>query len=228
MSSRSAYVVIQPALRRTPCRQTAVSTGPSFYSKLLLHARSRKSASQSRFWRHGKVAHTASRAALSAVGNGAEAEEDRSAQSRVPRTASKGSQRPAPQSVSKSRAKVSDKLKAAVKQVDKQVHEVIAVPVAHNVTLASHMHEHPGEDTCTLSSSTACERFSSVAGTGRQQHLYVLPCSDDGVQALTAVPPHPHRGHPGNGKSLPPKALPSCCMYPALMSSHSLAGMQQS
>ena len=104
-------------------------------------------------------------AAISAAGDGAEAEKDSSAQSEVSQmSASKGSKHSAAQSVSKARAKVSDKLRAAVKQVDKQVHEVIAVPVAHNVALAPHVHEHPGENTYILPSSTACKSFLRCVG----------------------------------------------------------------
>ena len=87
----------------------------------------------------------ASRAALNRASNGVGAEENRLAESEVPEIdAAEWKDRSALTNVSKSRTKVTDKLKAAVKQVDKQVHEVIAVPMPQNVALAPHKQEHPG------------------------------------------------------------------------------------
>ena len=165
MTVRPTYDVVQPALRRSPCQQGVIVSVFAVHSKLPLYGRSGVRAPQPGQWPHSYGTHRAFRAAISAAGNGAEAAKDSLAQSGVPQTsATKERRHSATQSVSKARAKVSDKLKAAVKQVDKQVHEVIAIPVAHNVALAPHMHEHPGEDTCILASYTAREGFSRCAG----------------------------------------------------------------
>ena len=103
----------------------------------------------------------ASSAALHRASNGAGAENNKLANAEAPYTdAAEGKDRSALTSVSKSRTKVTDRLKAAVKQVDKQVHKVIAVPVPQNVALAPHKQELPGLDTFTFLSS----RVSGLSG----------------------------------------------------------------
>ena len=149
-------IVVQPTLRMTPCRQDFVISSSASFLNLPVCTRSRSSAHQPRQWRRRNGTDEAFRATLNNPSNGAEAEEHKAAQSKVTETnAIEIGDNPALQSVSNSRAKVSDKLKAAVKQVDKQVHEVIAVPVPQNVALAPQKHEHPGVDTCTFRFSAA-------------------------------------------------------------------------
>lgn len=95
----------------------------------------------------------ASGAAPHRASNGPGAENNNLAKSEAPYTdAAEWKDRSAVTSVSKSRTKVTDRLIAAVKQVDKQVHEVIAVPVPENVALAPHKQEHPGAGTFILPS----------------------------------------------------------------------------
>ena len=83
-----------------------------------------------------------------ATGNGAQAErgaEARSVESEDSSSVTR-QQEPAIQDA-ETNIKVSDKLKAAVKQVDKAAYEVTALPMHkhQDVSLAPHRHEHPGQ-----------------------------------------------------------------------------------
>ena len=69
---------------------------------------------------------------------------------------------PAAQQINNVQAKVSDKLKTAVKQVDRSVHEVTAIPVSQNVALSPHMREHPGGQ-CMLPPLSRCHSRISAA-----------------------------------------------------------------
>ena len=62
----------------------------------------------------------------------------------------------------RAKARVSDQLKAAVKQVDKRVHEVTAVAVPQDVALAPHLREHPGYAVRTFLPGVmqSCSRWS--------------------------------------------------------------------
>lgn len=146
MSSLSDYFASQPTLRRAPFRHEIVIHCSAYFQGLPTYTRSRGKAHQAGLRRRRNRTHRASRATLNTASNGAEAEGHREAQAKMSETsATSVSKQSAVQGVSESRAKVSDRLKAAVKQVDKQVHEVVAVPVPQNMALAPHMHEHPGE-----------------------------------------------------------------------------------
>ena len=89
--------------------------------------------------------HRVFRVKCQAASNDTEADLENSASSkRSQRSTTKQNGQPAAQQSNNVQAKVSDKLKTAVKQVDKTVHEVTAIPVSQNVALAPHMREHPG------------------------------------------------------------------------------------
>ena len=85
----------------------------------------------------------------SATGNGVQAERRAEARSREPENSSSVThlQRGPAIQDAETKVKVSDKLKAAVKQVDKSAYEVTALPMRTNqdVSLAPHRHEHPGQ-----------------------------------------------------------------------------------
>ena len=140
-----------------PYQQRSVYPCSLSFLKLPVYTRGRISAYQPRYQRRSDRTHKASRATLNNPSNGADAKEHRQAQFEGTETyASTGDDQSALQSVSKPGAKVSDRLRAAVKQVDKQVHEVTAVPVQQSVALAPQKHEHPGMDTCTSLFSDFC------------------------------------------------------------------------
>ena len=95
--------------------------------------------------------------------NGAEADLEKSASSKTSQGSTinqKG--QPAAQQINNVQAKVSDKLKTAVKQVDRSVHEVTAIPVSQNVALSPHMREHPGGQ-CMLPPLSRCHSRISAA-----------------------------------------------------------------
>ena len=83
-----------------------------------------------------------------ATGNGAQAERGAAARSSKPEEASlvTHQKEPAIQDA-ETKVKVSDRLKAAVKQVDRSAYEVTALPMHthQDVSLAPHRHEHPGQ-----------------------------------------------------------------------------------
>ena len=83
-----------------------------------------------------------------ATGNGVQAERGAVARSREPEDFSSVTHQRGPAiQDAETKVKVSDKLKAAVKQIDKSAYEVTALPMHthQDVSLAPHKHEHPGQ-----------------------------------------------------------------------------------
>ena len=84
----------------------------------------------------------------SATGNGVQAERRAETRSREPEDSSSITHQRGPAiQDAETKVKVSDKLKAAVKQVDKSAYEVTALPMRthQDVSLEPHRHEHPGQ-----------------------------------------------------------------------------------
>ena len=132
----------------------------------------------------------------SATGNGVQAERRAEARSREPENSSSVThlQRGPAIQDAETKVKVSDKLKAAVKQVDKSAYEVTALPMRTNqdVSLAPHRHEHPGS--CTSLLPVTRNKMAPLC------HKTTLTCSDDGLKAIATMPLDPHRRHAGHGE----------------------------
>ena len=133
--------VVQSTFRRSLGRQGVVGINSTTLRESLSYTGRRGSACRSGL-RTQRVFHKTVRAAS----NGADAKEQDIAQGEASNiSASDKNQQSAAETVGRSKATVSDKLKAAVKQGDKQVYEVTAVHVPPDEALAPHMYEHPGK-----------------------------------------------------------------------------------
>ena len=107
--------------------------------------------------------HRVFRVQCQAASNGAEADLEKSASSKTSQKSTTNQNgQPAAQQFNNVQAKVSDKLKTAVKQVDKRVHEVTAIPVSQNVALSPHMREHPGGQCMLPPLSLLCTGIGSL------------------------------------------------------------------
>jgi len=137
--------VVQSTFRRSLGRQNVVGVSSTTTGGALSSTGGRGSACRTGV-RTQRGFHKTVRAASNAASNGADAKDQDVAQvEALIISASNKNQQSAAQTVSKSKATVSDKLKAAVKQGDKQVYEVTAVHMPQDNSLVPHMYEHPGK-----------------------------------------------------------------------------------
>ena len=149
--------------------------------------------------------HRVCRAHCQAANNGAEADLEKPDSSKTSQNSTiKQKGQPTAQQINNVQAKVSDKLKTAVKQVDKRVHEMTAIPVSQNVALAPHMHEYPGEQCVLPLFLTVTAGFAQASDLCRIGFLGCLnlgcACSNVGVKTAPTLPADSHRRHPGYGK----------------------------
>ena len=164
-STCSGCFASQPTLSRAPYRNDVVISCPVYIHGLSVYTRCSGKGHQPGLRRRRNGTHRASRITLITASNTPEAQGYSVAERKASETSIRSVRKQsAVQGVCKSGAKVSDKLRAAVKQVDKQVHEVVAVPVPQNTVLAPHMNEHPGDSIESRPSSPSINQSLELLG----------------------------------------------------------------